>query len=444
MLPSRVISWYGDDFTGSTDALEALAPRLPSVLFLRPPDDRFFAQFADYGAFGLAGSSRSESPEWMDTHLTEEFTWLASLGTSVCHYKVCSTFDSSPEVGSIGRAAEIGKRIFSARFVPIVVGAPGLRRYTVFGHLFAAIDGTTYRIDRHPTMQCHPVTPMKEADLREHLRAQTNLTVGLLDVLQAEAADSAEYYRDINRKFDAVLIDVMNERTLLAAGRLLWCMDRQPFIVGSSGVEYALINYWRQEGLLPATADAPATAGTDRIVVLSGSCSPVTAGQIQYAEQNGFATVRLDVHGLASGERSVTAAEKACASALYALSEGRSVVLYTASSPQDRVATFSSPADQARFRHTLGERAGRILNHVVDASGVRRIVVAGGDTSSHGGRFLGIDALTFVSRLAPGAPLCRTWSNDARRKGLEIVFKGGQCGAENFFEAVLNGTQGRS
>ena len=176
-LPSRVISWYGDDFTGSTDALEALAPNMPSVLFLRRPDDHFFAQFADYAAFGLAGSSRSESPEWMDTHLSDAFAWLASLGTSVCHYKVCSTFDSSPQTGNIGRAAEIGKRIFGARFVPIVVGAPGLRRYTAFGHLFAAIDGTTYRIDRHPTMKCHPVTPMKEADLREHLKAQTELTV---------------------------------------------------------------------------------------------------------------------------------------------------------------------------------------------------------------------------------------------------------------------------
>ena len=123
-LASRVISWYGDDFTGSTDALEALAPHMPSVLFPAPSGRPFLCQFADYAAFGLAGSSRSESPEWMDTHLSDAFAWLASLGTSVCHYKVCSTFDSSPQTGNIGRAAEIGKRIFGLRFVPIVVGAP--------------------------------------------------------------------------------------------------------------------------------------------------------------------------------------------------------------------------------------------------------------------------------------------------------------------------------
>jgi uncharacterized protein YgbK (DUF1537 family) len=65
--------------------------------------------------------------------------------------------------------------------------------------------------------------------------------------------------------------------------------------------------------------------------------------------------------------------------------------------------------------------------------------VAGGDTSSHAGQQLGIDALTFVSHLAPGAPLCRAWSQIPGRQGLEIVFKGGQCGKEDFFELVLNG-----
>ena len=113
---------------------------------------------------------------------------------------------------------------------------------------------------------------------------------------------------------------------------------------------------------------------------------------------------------LTTGERSTSAADEACASALDALSQGRSVVLFTASSPQDQVKTFGSPAEQVRFRQTLSERAGQILNRVVDAAGVRRVVVAGGDTSSHGGRQLGIDALTFVSRIAPGAPLCKAWS----------------------------------
>jgi uncharacterized protein YgbK (DUF1537 family) len=170
----------------------------------------------------------------------------------------------------------------------------------------------------------------------------------------------------------------------------------------------------------------------------------VTAGQIEYAARNGFAAIRLDVIGLTSGERSTSAADEACSRALDALSQGRSVVLFTASSSQDHVKTFCSLADQASFRQTLSERAGQILNRVVDAAGIRRVVVAGGDTSSHGGRQLGIDALTFESRIAPGAPLCKAWSHEARRQRLEIVFKGGQCGAEDFFKAVLDGTKGRN
>jgi 3-oxoisoapionate kinase len=438
-LPARVISWYGDDFTGSTDVLEVLAPHMPAVLFLRRPDDRAFAQFSEYAAFGLAGSSRSEHPEWMEIHLAGAFEWLASLGSAVCHYKVCSTFDSSPQTGNIGRAAEIGKRVFDARFVPIVVGAPALGRYTVFGNLFAAAGDTVYRIDRHPTMRCHPVTPMREADLRVHLKEQTDLSIGLLDMLGLKSPDACERFRDINRKSDAVLIDVIDEATLAAAGRLLWQVDRQPFLVGSSGVEYALIRHWHEEQLIANSVVPSPPEPTDRLLVLSGSCSPITQQQIVYAGRNGFNLIRLDVHELTAGERSSTAAEEVSRAALEALSEGRSAILFTAASPQDRVDTFNSAADQLRFRHTLSERAGQILSRVADASGVKRVVVAGGDTSSHSGRQLGLDALTFVAHLAPGAPLCRAWSQTTNRQGLEIVFKGGQCGSENFFEVVLNG-----
>jgi uncharacterized protein YgbK (DUF1537 family) len=89
---------------------------------------------------------------------------------------------------------------------------------------------------------------------------------------------------------------------------------------------------------------------------------------------------------------------------------------------------------------SLGERAGRILDRVLKRSGLRRAVIAGGDTSSHAGRQLGIGALTFVSHMAPGAPLCKAWSRSPSRQGLEVVFKGGQCGRDDFFETVRSGS----
>jgi uncharacterized protein YgbK (DUF1537 family) len=342
------------------------------------------------------------------------------LGAAACHYKVCSTFDSAPSVGNIGRAAEIGKRVFGAKFVPMVVGAPSLRRYTIFGHLFAAAaDGLVYRIDRHPAMMRHPVTPMKEADLRLHLKEQTKMRVGLQDALQA-----CENYGAVAANSDAVLIDVLDEGSLQRAGCLLWDADRQPFIVGSSGVEYALIAHWGEEQRQSAVASP-----VEQLVVLSGSCSQATERQIEYAGSHGFTLVAISPTDASADERSIGDALAALAA------NTRGVVLHTARSAKDRVETFG-----AVERMSLGERAGRILDRVLNQSGLRRVVIAGGDTSSHAGRQLGIGALTFVSHMAPGAPLCKAWSRSPSRQGLEVVFKGGQCGQEEFFETVRSGS----
>ena len=178
-----LLSYYGDDLTGSTDVMEALASNgIETVLFMDVPDAALLKRFDHCRAIGLAGTSRSETPDWMDENLTPAFRWLKDLGADICHYKVCSTFDSSPKTGNIGKAVEIGKALFGQPYVPILVGAPQLKRYTAFGHLFAAYQGEVYRIDRHPVMSRHPVTPMAEADLRLHLIAQTALKTRLADL----------------------------------------------------------------------------------------------------------------------------------------------------------------------------------------------------------------------------------------------------------------------
>src|SRR5580658_6600790 len=112
-MPQLLLSYYGDDLTGSTDVMEALSSRgAPTALFMQPPTQAQLEKFSDVRAIGLAGASRSESPAWMEGNLTPAFAWLKSLNAGVCHYKVCSTFDSSPVIGSIGRAIDIGARVF--------------------------------------------------------------------------------------------------------------------------------------------------------------------------------------------------------------------------------------------------------------------------------------------------------------------------------------------
>jgi uncharacterized protein YgbK (DUF1537 family) len=430
-MNQRLLCYYGDDFTGSTDALEALAANgVSSVLFLDPPDERRLADFPDCRALGIAGDSRSRSPDWMSTHLPPVFRSLKDYGAPVCQYKVCSTFDSSAEIGSIGRALELGRAVFEVPYVPIVVAAPHLKRYVLFANLFAAEGGEIHRIDRHPTMRHHPVTPMGESDLRLHLARQTSGKTLLLDILALHGGNPEACLDELlAQRPQAILFDGIDESSLLATGRLLWC--RRPgarsFVVGSSGLTHALILYWRDAGvILPARSPQPLQV-SERLIVISGSCSPVTEGQIRWAAGHGFAALRVASGTLAESEDQETLMRDS----LHALSNGRSIVLYTALGPGD----FGGVLPGAE----LSRRLGVLLRELLVRSGVRRALVAGGDTSSHAVRQLGIHALTFVAQLTPGAPLCRGHSDDPAMHGLELVLKGGQVGPENFFGVVRQG-----
>ena len=429
-MSGRLFSFYGDDFTGSTDALEALAANaVPSVLFLDPlfldqPEERMLDRFGDCRAIGVAGESRSRSPEWMSENLPEIFRALRRLGAPLCQYKVCSTFDSSPQFGSIGRALEIGQQVFGNPYVPIVVAAPHLQRYVLFGNLFAAGNGAIHRIDRHPTMRRHPVTPMDEGDLRLHLARQTGRRIALLDILALRGIDPAgELDRVLAETPDVVLFDGLDQASLLVTGRLL-CGAR--FAVGSSGLTYALIEYWRSTGLIPTEPTPGELKPVERLIAISGSCSPVTEGQIRRAVSDGFRGIRIDP----------SAPELALDEGLAALREGQSVAMYSALGPQDCAGSFRGEKPRGE---ELGRRLGLLLRDLLVRSGVRRVVIAGGDTSSHAVRQLGIDALTYAGPLAPGVPLCRGHSADPRMDGLELALKGGQVGAENFFETALRG-----
>jgi uncharacterized protein YgbK (DUF1537 family) len=120
-----LLSFFGDDFTGSTDAMESLARcGVRTVLFTAPPTAEGLARYPGVGAFGVAGMTRSMSPDAMGAQLRPALQSLHASGAPIVHYKVCSTFDSSPTVGSIGRAIDIGADVFAARFIPVVVGGP--------------------------------------------------------------------------------------------------------------------------------------------------------------------------------------------------------------------------------------------------------------------------------------------------------------------------------
>lgn len=455
--PQARLAFYGDDFTGSTDALEVLAfAGLSCALFLKPPTPAQLARFGRLDAIGLAGDSRGMTPAEMDASLPAQLAALAELAPIV-HYKVCSTFDSAPGIGSIGRVMQIARDSVSPAIVPIVAGNPALGRYCLFGHLFArsGTDGKVYRIDRHPIMSVHPVTPMDESDLTLHLARQAPLTLAkltLADLDRGRAACDSAVDGLLQQPIDGILFDASTPAHLTEIGRLLEReaeKARRLFVVGSSGVQYALTQWWATHD--GTRRDGPGLdhfAPADRVLAVSGSASGLTAMQIEAALQAGFADVPLDARALVDDALWPAARQDVVTRAAAALERGASVLMHTARGPQDpRIgqmldALLARGMSRETARHeggrTLGLRLGQIVRDILARVPLRRLLLSGGDTSSQITQVLAPDALTVAARLAPGAPLCRLHATGAL-DGLEIALKGGQMGGVDFFEQARRG-----
>lgn len=456
----RPLCYYGDDFTGSTDVLESLFQAgLKTVLFLEPPTPELLQeQFQDVDCFGVAGVGRSLTPEEMERELRPLFMTLKAAGAAVVHYKICSTFDSSPGTGSIGKAAEIGREVFGGRYIPLLVGVPYLGRYTLFGNHFAAggVGGTVHRLDRHPTMAKHPVTPMAEADLRKHLAQQTTLRTALMDIkaLDGTCADVRERLETVIRQErpDLLLFDVLDEQRLETVGTMIWEEAAEHdglFVIGSSGVEYALGAVWRKEagnsaaetdsrgGSLRAEASQPGP-----LLVISGSCSPITEGQIGQALKAGFVGIRVPMEELLHPETREAARAALQQEAQQWLAKGRNVIVYSATGPNDESIEHMRKVLSAQgirsedSSRLLGNALGALTKELVRQLGISRVLIAGGDTSGYVTRELGVYALECISVLDPGGPLCRAYADESTFNGLELVLKGGQVGGVDFFERV--------
>ena len=443
-----LLSYYGDDFTGSTDVMDAFtAAGIPTVLFLSPPRKEDLAAFGPIRCVGLAGQSRGQNPAWMRQELPAAFGSLASLGAPILQYKVCSTFDSSPHTGSIGQAIDIGVGLTDAPWSPMIVGAPRLQRYQVFGHLFAAANGEVHRIDRHPTMSRHPVTPMTEGDLRLHLKQQTTRRIALIDMAQLnQGAGQARLTEIQEENQPVVLVDVADLATQIEAGRLVWeNRGSGLFSASSSGLQYALAAYWRSAGLLTGHTTLAPLAPVACMAAVSGSCSPMSAAQIRWAREHGFATLRLDVQACLDDASAGVEIERLARAACASIDGGVSPIVYSAEGPDDPAVTGFEALSQStglgkeQGVARIGQALAEVMRRILDGTPVRRVVVAGGDSSGAVASHLGIKALTVAAGLVPGVPLCRAWSDTPRRDGIEIALKGGQLGAASFYGQVRDG-----
>lgn len=441
-MSKLLLTFYGDDFTGSTDALEQLSlAGIRTALFISPPTLAQLKNFPGLQAVGVAGKTRSLAPAAMERELRPALLALKKLKPRHVHYKVCSTFDSAPHVGSIGKVMNVAAKIFPAPFIPLLVAAPSLGRYTIFGQHFARYGigstGAIHRLDRHPSISKHPVTPMTEADLRLHLSKQTEKQSALFDILKFSLPEKefhAAFRQLLAEKPDVVLFDAMTAEHVARIGELLEESSgkRSPlFSVGSSGIEAALASAWGKK-LVTKKFTSPAK----QILAGSGSCSPVTSGQIAWALKHGFAEVALNAVAPTNATAAAKEIHRAAQAAAKLLRAGRSVIVHsTKSGSNPRIAAKL----KGRTAEVLGSALGKVLRETVEQSSVRRVCIAGGDTSSYAARAMGIEALEMIAPLTPGAPLCRALAPDSPADGCEVVFKGGQVGAENYFEIVKHG-----
>ncbi|AOW17825.1 serine kinase [Polaribacter vadi] len=450
-----LLAFYGDDFTGSTDALEFLTlAGVKTVLFLKMPEQKDLDKFEGIQAIGLAGKSRSMSPSEMETELVPAFKNLNSFKPAHFHYKVCSTFDSAPHVGNIGKAIEIGSEVFNQKTVMISPAAPHLGRYCVFGNLFAKMgtfgNGEVYRIDRHPSMSKHPVTPATEGDLTVHLANQTSKTIGLVNLTVIEKGKQSVLEEVQNNTKDILFFDGFNKEHLQVIGIVFHHLakNKTVFSVGSSGIEMALGIAWKQEKIISEPEAFKPLGEVGPILVLSGSCSPVSAKQIEYALENGFEQIALESKAVNVQYHSEII-KNSVAIVVENFKNGKSTIIHTSIGPNDtriretelyfKNQGLNEDAIQKQCSKIYGNIIGQITKKVVSEINIKRIVFAGGDTSSYAASELNISALEMIAPLAPGAPLCKAISDDEYVNGLELNFKGGQVGTDNYFIKVLKG-----
>lgn len=431
---SRALTWFGDDFTGSSDVLlQYTRAGIPALLFMRTPTVADLDQAGRrYDALGIAGITRALPVDRIGPVVREAFHRLAELDPLVVQYKICSTADSSPEVGSIAPPLQAGRELFGEVPVPILPAQPDLGRYTLFGNHFGRDATGIHRLDRLPAMANHPVTPMAEADLRIHFAAQLDQEVGGIDLTTLRAGDGAEALgRLAAAGMAAYVVDAIDNDDLLKAAELLLAgSGNRVFAIGSGGLSTGIAAARGGDGTGPA-ARPPSGEAPSACLVVSGSASGRTSEQIDQAIAAGWTAIPLDPARLGSADHFRGAVDDVARAALDAFDHSRGVVVYTAHH------TLLPPSDKVAS-DTVGAALGEVVLAARRHLRVPRVVVAGGDTSGYVLTRLKAETLSAVGTVGDDLVLGTVTSADNLVDGVEVVLKGGQLGTADVFDRALH------
>lgn len=413
-----ILGCIADDFTGGTDLANNLVRSgMRTVQLIGVPE----GEAPDCDAAVVALKSRTAPVAQAVAQSLAAARWLRAQGATQIYFKVCSTFDSTPQ-GNIGPVTEALMDELGADFVVVTPAFPENGRTVFKGHLFV---GDVLLSDS--PMKHHPLTPMTDANLVRVLQAQLDpkrgRRVGLIDY-RSVAQDA----QAIGRRIEALraegctlaIVDVLSDDDLR---RLAAALAGLPLVVAGSGLA---IGIPALHGLQPdARAAQLATAGGHRAVI-SGSCSAATNAQVAAFIAAGGHAFALDPLQLAQGDEAVAAALDWARPRL-----GPAPLLVYATAAPDAVRAVQQQLGAERAGALVERALSRIAVALVQA-GVGQLIVAGGETSGACVQALGITQLRIGPQIDPGVPWCHA-ATPARAQGLHLALKSGNFGAADFF-----------
>ena len=420
-----ILGLIADDFTGATDVASMLVRAgMPTVQVLGVPEGDLPA--AD--AVVIALKTRTVSPAEAVAQSLAAMRALRAAGARQIYFKYCSTFDSTP-AGNIGPVTEALMDALGSAFTIACPAFPENGRTVFRGHLFVDDE-----LLSDSGMRKHPLTPMTDANLVRVLQAQSTRRVGLIryDAI-AQGADAVRA-RITALQRDGIAIAIADAtanddlRTLASA-----CAEL-PLVTAGSGLALGLPAAFAERGwLVPDARAAALDATADRAAVLSGSCSLATNAQVQRWRDAGRPAFAIDPLALARGELLADAAL-----AWAAARAGEPVLIYATASPDDLQAV-QAELGAMRAGALVESCLARIACGLV-ASGVRRLIVAGGETSGAVVQALGVRQLRIGAAICPGVPWTQAEGasfNPPLDAPLHLALKSGNFGGADFFDQAL-------
>jgi len=414
-----------DDFTGATDLANTLVRggmRTVQTIGVPAAD----TELPECDAVVVALKSRTIPAAEAVKQSLAALEWLKAHGARQFFFKVCSTFDST-DAGNIGQVADALLKALDEKLSVVCPAYPANRRTVFQGHLFV---GEALLSDS--PMRNHPLTPMTDANLVRVLGRQSRHPVGLVPWEKVGAGDTA-----IDEALAALaaqgvrhaVVDAVRDEDLFALGA---ACRQQRLLVGGAGLALGLPQNFRQANLLPEQSGADTLGRVGgAAAVLAGSCSEATRTQV--ADMAGrHLTVVIDP---LAADDPVDLAEAALGKVATALYRGETVLFYSSADPQ----AIASIQQRLGVEHaaTLVEQTFAHLAKALVAHDVRRLVVAGGETSGAVVRALGVKALAIGPQIDPGVP----WTRVLGPKPLLLALKSGNFGRADFFTRALEMVQ---